>query len=236
MTLTIKPHLVTLLCSAGMLAASGVLYVHSRIPATVAEAPATPPAAPQSPSGHHHPEVARHPVYGAAVEHKNPSAVPVPAPQHYAPAFFYSAPVAPVVTVAPPRPSAGQQFTRSLVKGLGYGLGAATSWAVVSDIYGDNHHHHDDDHHDDDHHDDHHDNHHDDGHHDNHHDDHHDDHHDSQHSHGQPHATHHTPASHPNMAAHPAGELARRHPPQNSWRGEQHLAMFSHPGGRMHRR
>ncbi|WP_202305285.1 DUF3300 domain-containing protein [Dryocola clanedunensis] len=50
MKLPFKPHILTLLCSAGILAASGVLYVKSRTPETVTPAPAvaaqpaTPPA------------------------------------------------------------------------------------------------------------------------------------------------------------------------------------------------
>ena len=40
MKLPFKPHILTLLCSAGILAASGVLYVKSRAPETVTPAPA----------------------------------------------------------------------------------------------------------------------------------------------------------------------------------------------------
>ncbi|STV82414.1 membrane protein [Klebsiella michiganensis] len=40
MTLPFKPHLLALLCSAGLLAAAGTLYVKSREPQTVPEPPA----------------------------------------------------------------------------------------------------------------------------------------------------------------------------------------------------
>ncbi|MCZ7839508.1 DUF3300 domain-containing protein [Leclercia adecarboxylata] len=54
-------------------------------------------------------------------------------------------------------PSPGQQFTSSFVKGFGYSLGVATTYALFSSIdwdhHDDDHHHHDDDHHDDHHHD-----------------------------------------------------------------------------------
>lgn len=39
MTLPFKPHLLALLCSAGLLAAAGTLYVKSREPQTVPEPP-----------------------------------------------------------------------------------------------------------------------------------------------------------------------------------------------------
>lgn len=52
-----KPHVIVLVCSAGILAASGTLYVKSRAPQTITEAPATtqpapaaPPATPQPPA------------------------------------------------------------------------------------------------------------------------------------------------------------------------------------------
>jgi hypothetical protein len=57
MKLPFKPQILTLLCSAGILAASGVLYVKSRAPETVstpavvAAQPAVSPAAPQAPAG-----------------------------------------------------------------------------------------------------------------------------------------------------------------------------------------
>ncbi|PJX41701.1 MULTISPECIES: DUF3300 domain-containing protein [unclassified Klebsiella] len=58
MSLPFKPHIIALLCSAGLLAAAGTLYVQSRTPETVTEAaaqpaptpaptPATPPATAQ---------------------------------------------------------------------------------------------------------------------------------------------------------------------------------------------
>lgn len=40
MSLPFKPHIIALLCSAGLLAAAGTLYVQSRTPATIAEPPA----------------------------------------------------------------------------------------------------------------------------------------------------------------------------------------------------
>ncbi|MCC7623080.1 DUF3300 domain-containing protein, partial [Klebsiella variicola] len=46
MSLPFKPHIIALLCSAGLLAAAGTLYVQSRTPTTIAEPPAQPaPAA-----------------------------------------------------------------------------------------------------------------------------------------------------------------------------------------------
>lgn len=49
MSLPFKPHIIALLCSAGLLAAAGTLYVQSRTPETVTEptaqaAPAPTPA------------------------------------------------------------------------------------------------------------------------------------------------------------------------------------------------
>lgn len=41
MSLPFKPHIIALLCSAGLLAAAGTLYVKSRTPETIAEAPVT---------------------------------------------------------------------------------------------------------------------------------------------------------------------------------------------------
>nr|VXZ88559.1 Uncharacterised protein [Klebsiella pneumoniae] len=46
MSLPFKPHIVALLCSAGLLAAAGTLYVQSRTPATIAEPPAQQAPAP----------------------------------------------------------------------------------------------------------------------------------------------------------------------------------------------
>ncbi|WES69324.1 DUF3300 domain-containing protein [Superficieibacter sp. HKU1] len=46
MTLPFKPHVIALACSLGLFAASGVLYVKSRQPATTSETVATPAAAP----------------------------------------------------------------------------------------------------------------------------------------------------------------------------------------------
>ncbi|WP_240967050.1 hypothetical protein, partial [Salmonella enterica] len=40
MTLPFKPHLIALVCSAGLFAASGVLYVKSRAPEAPAQAAA----------------------------------------------------------------------------------------------------------------------------------------------------------------------------------------------------
>ena len=46
MSLPFKPHIITLLCSAGLLAAAGTLYVQSRTPETVTQPTAQPaPAA-----------------------------------------------------------------------------------------------------------------------------------------------------------------------------------------------
>lgn len=46
MSLPLKPHIIALLCSAGLLAAAGTLYVQSRTPATIAEPPAQQAPAP----------------------------------------------------------------------------------------------------------------------------------------------------------------------------------------------
>ncbi|EIV7249953.1 MULTISPECIES: DUF3300 domain-containing protein [Klebsiella] len=46
MSLPFKPHIIALLCSAGLLAAAGTLYVQSRTPETVTEAAAQPAPAP----------------------------------------------------------------------------------------------------------------------------------------------------------------------------------------------
>ncbi|WP_259467660.1 hypothetical protein, partial [Salmonella enterica] len=43
MTLPFKPHLIALVCSAGLFAASGVLYVKSRAPEAPAQAAAPAP-------------------------------------------------------------------------------------------------------------------------------------------------------------------------------------------------
>lgn len=48
MKLPFKPHLIVLLCSAGLLAASGVMFVKSRAPETVSTPSVTAtPAVPQ---------------------------------------------------------------------------------------------------------------------------------------------------------------------------------------------
>ena len=49
MSLPFKPHIIALLCSAGLLAAAGTLYVQSRTPATIAEPPAQQAPAPAAP-------------------------------------------------------------------------------------------------------------------------------------------------------------------------------------------
>ncbi|MEB6379931.1 DUF3300 domain-containing protein [Leclercia adecarboxylata] len=49
MKLPFKPHLLVLLCSAGLLAASGVVYVNSRAPETVTQPPPPAPAAQTAP-------------------------------------------------------------------------------------------------------------------------------------------------------------------------------------------
>ncbi|NTZ46460.1 DUF3300 domain-containing protein [Lelliottia aquatilis] len=65
MKLPFKPHLLVLLCSAGLLAASGVMYVKSRAPETVSTPSVTAtPAAPQAVSPPPAPVVA--PTYTAA--------------------------------------------------------------------------------------------------------------------------------------------------------------------------
>ena len=46
MSLPFKPHIIALLCSAGLLAAAGTLYVQSRTPETVTEATAQPAPTP----------------------------------------------------------------------------------------------------------------------------------------------------------------------------------------------
>ncbi|HCR0845556.1 DUF3300 domain-containing protein [Klebsiella aerogenes] len=48
MSLPFKPHIIALLCSAGLLAAAGTLYVKSRTPETIAEAPVTAQPVPTS--------------------------------------------------------------------------------------------------------------------------------------------------------------------------------------------
>ena len=42
MSLPFKPHIIALLCSAGLLAAAGTLYVQSRTPETVTQPTAQP--------------------------------------------------------------------------------------------------------------------------------------------------------------------------------------------------
>ena len=49
MKLPFKPHLLVLLCSAGLLAASGVVYVNSRAPETVTQPPQPAPTAQAAP-------------------------------------------------------------------------------------------------------------------------------------------------------------------------------------------
>lgn len=87
------------------------------------------------------------------IESTNPNVVYVPA---YNPSVVYGAwpdTAYPPVYLPPPP---GEQFTDSFVKGFGYSLGVATTYALFSSIDwdDDDHHHHDDDdhHHDDDHH------------------------------------------------------------------------------------
>lgn len=50
MKLPFKPHLLVLLCSAGLLAASGVVYVNSRAPETVTQPPPSAPATQTAPA------------------------------------------------------------------------------------------------------------------------------------------------------------------------------------------
>ena len=52
MSLPFKPHIIALLCSAGLLAAAGTLYVQSRTPATIAEPPAQQAPAPAASTTH----------------------------------------------------------------------------------------------------------------------------------------------------------------------------------------
>ncbi|EJK0230649.1 DUF3300 domain-containing protein [Salmonella enterica] len=85
------------------------------------------------------------------IEPANPQVVYVP---NYNPATVYGAwpnTAYPPVYLPPPP---GQQFADSFVKGFGYSLGVATTYALFSSIDwdDDDHHHHDDDHHDDDYH------------------------------------------------------------------------------------
>lgn len=90
------------------------------------------------------------------IEPSNPQVVYVP---NYNPTVVYGSSwpytSAPPVYLPPPP---GEQFANSFVRGFGYSLGVATTYAIFSNIDWDNddHHHHDDDHHDD-HHDDHYD-------------------------------------------------------------------------------
>lgn len=87
------------------------------------------------------------------IESTDPNVVYVPA---YNPSVVYGSwpnTAYPPVYLPPPP---GEQFTDSFVKGFGYSLGVATTYALFSSIDwdDDDHHHHDDDdrHHDDDHH------------------------------------------------------------------------------------
>lgn len=86
------------------------------------------------------------------IESTDPNVVYVPA---YNPSVVYGAwPDAAYPPVYLPPPP-GEQFTNSFVKGFGFSLGVATTYALFSNIdWDDNDHHHDDDHHhhDDDHH------------------------------------------------------------------------------------
>lgn len=66
MTLPFKPHVLALLCSMGILAASGVLYVKSQTPAEPAAAPATPAAPPAVADAPAQPAPAAQPTYTAA--------------------------------------------------------------------------------------------------------------------------------------------------------------------------
>ena len=51
MTRLFKPHVIALICSAGILAAAGTLYLKSRVPQPIAEASAeVQPAAPAAPA------------------------------------------------------------------------------------------------------------------------------------------------------------------------------------------
>lgn len=89
------------------------------------------------------------------IEPADPQVVYVP---NYNPATVYGSwpnTAYPPVYLPPPP---GQQFAESFVKGFGYSLGVATTYALFSSIDwdDDDHHHHDDNHHDDGYHDDHH--------------------------------------------------------------------------------
>lgn len=79
------------------------------------------------------------------IEPADPQVVYVP---NYNPATVYGAwpnTAYPPVYLPPPP---GQQFADSFVKGFGYSLGVATTYALFSSIdWDDDHHHHDDDHH-----------------------------------------------------------------------------------------
>lgn len=83
------------------------------------------------------------------IEPSNPQVVYVP---NYNPTVVYGSSwpytSAPPVYLPPPP---GQQFADSFVRGFGYSLGVATTYAIFSNIDwdDDDHHHHDDDHHDD---------------------------------------------------------------------------------------
>ncbi len=83
------------------------------------------------------------------IEPSNPQVVYVP---NYNPTVVYGSSwpytSAPPVYLPPPP---GEQFADSFVRGFGYSLGVATTYAIFSSIDwdDDDHHHHDDDHHDD---------------------------------------------------------------------------------------
>ena len=114
---------------------------------TVTQAPkATAPVTPSSDGGKT--TVARSAPAGTIIkiEPADPQVVYVPA---YNPTAVYGAwPDAAYPPVYLPPPP-GQQFTDSFVKGFGYSLGVATTYALFSSIDwdDDDHHHHDDDHH-----------------------------------------------------------------------------------------
>jgi hypothetical protein len=86
------------------------------------------------------------------IESTNPQVVYVPA---YNPSPF-TVPGRHRLSAGLSAAASGEQFTDSFVKGFGYSLGVATTYALFSSIDwdDDDHHHHDDDdhHHDDDHH------------------------------------------------------------------------------------
>ncbi|CDZ84902.1 hypothetical protein BN1086_03088 [Citrobacter koseri] len=141
MTLPFKPHVIALVCSAGLFAASGVLYVKSRTP----EAPLQPAPVAVQPQPTAAANVQSTTPTVIKIEPADPQVVYVP---NYNPATVYGAwpnTAYPPVYLPPPP---GQQFADSFVKGFGYSLGVATTYALFSSIdWDDDHHHHDDDHH-----------------------------------------------------------------------------------------